>query len=102
MNNAEQLEKWTASLKERDRFPDLKDGGGGGTSGGMEARIAKLEAGVSHLETDVSEVKSDVKALIKDVASLKGEVSRLPGYPGLLMMAGVIVAAITAVDKLLP
>lgn len=42
---------------------DLKGGGGGGTSDGMEARVAKLEADIGHIKTSLTEVRSDVREL---------------------------------------
>jgi hypothetical protein len=40
----------------------LKNGGGNGTSGGMEARIARLESDVEYIKRDISELKIDVRA----------------------------------------
>lgn len=63
----------------------LKSGGGGGTSGGMEARVAKLEASVDHIQKDIAEIKSDVRefrtsigALNSTSATLTERVSHLP------------------------
>jgi hypothetical protein len=41
----------------------LKSGGGGGTSDGMEPRVAKLEAAVEHIQKDISEIKTDIRGL---------------------------------------
>jgi len=41
----------------------LKSGGGGGTSGGMEPRVAKLEAAVEHIQRDTTDIKTDVRTL---------------------------------------
>lgn len=55
-----------------------------------------LEARVGRLEEDVKEIKSDIKGVSQRLARLEGEVSRLPGYPGIAMVVGVIVALSTA------
>lgn len=55
-----------------------------------------LEQRVKHLEDDMKEVKSDLKALRSDVAELKGRVSMLPGYGGIALIVGLIVALSTA------
>lgn len=72
----------------------LNDGGGGGTFGGMEARVAQLEK-------DMSEVKSDVKTLLVDTAEIKGRLAHAPTYPGLFAMCGALVAVIGAVVAIL-
>jgi hypothetical protein len=41
----------------------LKSGGGGGTSDGMEPRVAKLEAAVEHIQRDTTDIKTDVRTL---------------------------------------
>lgn len=48
-------------LRELDK--PLKPGGGDGTSGGMEARVAKLESDVSHIRSDIGEIKADIRDL---------------------------------------
>ena len=40
-------------LRETDDESTLQDGGGGGTFGGMEARLAKLEAHMEHVRGDL-------------------------------------------------
>lgn len=55
----------------------LSGGGGGGTSGGMEARVAALEAHVAHIQTDVSDLKADVKGVTVSVSELRTELGRL-------------------------
>lgn len=56
----------------------LQTGDGDGTSGGMEARVAKLEAHMEHVRADVTAMKSDVSVLKTDVAGLKVKVDHLP------------------------
>jgi hypothetical protein len=44
------------------KFPEGYDfPRGGGTSGGMEPRIAKLEALAEHIQKDIAEIKTDVR-----------------------------------------
>jgi hypothetical protein len=45
--------------------------GGGGTSVGMEARIAKLEASVEHIQADVAEIRTDFREVRKDIAAIR-------------------------------
>lgn len=52
----------------------LQNGSGGGTSGGMEARVAKLEAHMEHVRSDISKL-ADVPA---DLATLKERITHLP------------------------
>ena len=53
-----------------------------------------LEARVTHIESDLKEVKTDLKSLLGRTAKIEGEVSRLPGWPGIVTMAGVTVTLI--------
>lgn len=46
--------------------PTLKSGDGGGTFGGMEARVAKLEALSEAVARDLADLKSDVRELRRD------------------------------------
>lgn len=55
------LDHWK-SIQEN-RLHTLSTGGGGGTSGGMEARVAKLEATLEHIGREMSDVKADVRTL---------------------------------------
>jgi hypothetical protein len=48
----------------------LKSGGGGGTSDGMEARVAKLEASVEHIQKDIAEIKGDVREFRSGIGAL--------------------------------
>lgn len=56
----------------------LKSGDGGGNSGGMEARVAKLEAHMEHVLQDVSLMKADVGTLKTDMATIKVKIDNLP------------------------
>lgn len=53
---------------------------------------------VARLEDDMKEVRADLKALRSDVSELKGKVSMLPGYGGIALIVGLIVALSTAVQ----
>lgn len=55
----------------------LKAGGGGGTSGGMDARVARLEAHVETLRSDVADLRAAVAALSEKVAVLAEKVAVL-------------------------
>jgi hypothetical protein len=55
------LEHWKAEQEKRVRA--LSGSGGGGTSGGMEARVAKLEAGIEFIGREITEIKNDVRSL---------------------------------------
>lgn len=56
----------------------LKSGDGGGNSGGMEARVAKLEAHMEHVLQDVALMKADVGTLKTDTATIKVKIDNLP------------------------
>lgn len=60
----------------------LSSAGGGGTSDGMEPRIARLE-------NDMSEVKADLKKVALDVSEMKG---RLSAMPTTWQLVGLIIA----------
>lgn len=57
-----------------------------------------LEARVKHLEEDMKELKADMKAVRSDLSELKGRVSMLPGYGGIALIVGVVVALSTLVQ----
>lgn len=61
-----------------------------------------LEQRVIHLENDMREVKSDLKLLRQDVAEMKGKLAMLPGWPGLLLVAGFIVTAVGVMIRFVP
>lgn len=94
MNDRPNISGGSVTYVLRDRLldkpdADLKTGRGGGNDGGMEQRISRLEE-------DVKEIKTDLKALRSDVSELKGRVSMLPGYGGIALIVGLIVALSTA------
>jgi hypothetical protein len=55
----------------RDEGAPLQNGDGGGTSGGMEARLARLESDMDHVKRDVGELKADVRNLLLGVETVK-------------------------------
>ena len=75
-------EAWAAMQAERGRPPPtlaepelpLRGGGGGGTSGGMEPRVAKLEAHMEHVRAELSKL-ADLPA---DLATVKERLLHLP------------------------
>ena len=79
----------------RDGAP-LRRAGGGGTSGGMEARIAHLEEELKELKSDIRGLRKDVSGVRTDVGELKGRVAMLPGYGGMTLIVGLIVGLSTA------
>ena len=56
--------------------PALKGGDGGGTSGGMEARVAKLESDVEHVKRTLDDLRADVKATRSDIGAMKVDFGR--------------------------
>jgi hypothetical protein len=49
----------------------LQSASGGGTSDGMEARIAKLEATVEHIQSDVRDIKTEMREVRQDVTGIR-------------------------------
>lgn len=62
--------------------------GGGGDDRMLEARVGRLE-------DDMKEVKSDIKNIRDRLSRIEGEIARLPGYPGIAVIVGLIVALST-------
>lgn len=60
------------------RASRLQSSGGDDTSGGMEARVAKLEAHMEHVLQDVSLIRADVGTLKTDMAAIKLKIDNLP------------------------
>ena len=48
----------------------LQTGGGGGTSEGMEERVAKLETHFGYVRKDLDEIKADQKTIITALSAL--------------------------------
>jgi hypothetical protein len=81
----------------RPKEPTLRDGGGDGTSGGMEERVIRLEGDVGRLKEDVGQLRADVGTLKIDVATLKENVRHLPSKP---WMFTTLLALLTAIGAL--
>lgn len=77
----------------------LKAGGGGGTSDGMDARVARLEAHVETLKADSAATRGDVADIRVSLATLTERVAHLPGkgfvisatMTAIALLSGVIV-----------
>jgi hypothetical protein len=76
--------------------PALHSGGGGGTSDGMEARVAKLEAVVEHIQKDIAEIKTDVREFRTGIGSLNVSTGTLSERVTHLPSKGFIVVALLA------
>src|SRR4051812_18695630 len=72
----------------------LNSGGGGGTSGGMEPRIAKLEAAVEHIQKDIAEIKMDVREFRTGIGALNTSSATLTERVGHLPSKGFIVTTL--------
>jgi hypothetical protein len=71
------LQRQNAELrKELEQFK-IGGGGGDGTMGGMEVRVAKLESDVEYIKRDVADIKSDVRALRDSSAKIDKELGVL-------------------------
>lgn len=87
-------------------FPPAPPGDGGG---GMEVRIARLEVHMGHLQSDMSEVKGRL-VQVEDrlgkvetkLGEISGKISNLPGWPGLLTITGIIIAAVGLIVRFMP
>ena len=80
---------------------NLKGSGGDGTSGSMEARVARLEADVDYIKRDVVDIKADVRLMRNDMAGLKVDVARLDERIKVLPSKGFIVSAAVTIIGLL-
>ncbi len=82
----------------------LKSGGGGGTFGGMESRVAILETHVEYIRRDLGEMKTDIASLKTDMvdvkvglATLTERVNHLPSKGYIVTSSLGIVGAIGAI-----
>jgi hypothetical protein len=79
----------------------LKPGGGGGTSDGMDARVARLEAHVEVLRADVADIRTRLAALAEQVAILTERVAVLTERVAHLPGKGFVVSSnVTAIALL--
>lgn len=63
-------------LENRVEVGDLNNGGGGGTFGGMEARVARLESDMEHVKKSVADIATDMKAVRSTLGDLKVDFGR--------------------------
>lgn len=75
----------------------LAPGGGGGTYGTMETRVAKLESNVDHLLKGADEMRHDMRDVRDRLIGLEVKVDQLPGKGAVW---GAAVAIVTAVALL--
>ena len=68
----------------------LRGGGPGGTSGGMEERLTRVEKNVDQLAKDVTDIRVDI-------ATIKENVRHLPTKPWLFTALAGVIAAIGAI-----
>jgi hypothetical protein len=54
----------------------LNSGGGGGTSGGMEARVARLESDMEHVKKSVADIATDMKSVRTSLGDIKVDLGR--------------------------
>jgi transposase len=89
-----------AEQREKEAERRLHSSGGGGTSGGMEPRIAKLEAHMEHVRAEMTKLAS----LPVQVARLEEKVAHLPskGFIVTTTMTGLafVTALVLFADKL--
>ncbi|WP_226782727.1 hypothetical protein [Oceaniglobus trochenteri] len=78
---------------ERTSLADLKSGGGGGTSDGMETRLALLEAKVTGLEREFAVRFDHVEKRFDD---LSRDISKLPTEWGMAKIVFVVTGALMA------
>lgn len=85
-----------------DRF---KSGGGGGSNGGMEPRIARLEAHLEHVQSTMVELKGrvgNVETVLSDVrvnqARLEERVSHLPSKGFIVASSATIMTLVAALS----
>lgn len=71
-------------------LPPLKGGGGDGTSGGMEDRVARLERTYDAMAKDVVDIRVDL-------ATLKANVQHLPSKGFVVTSATTSIGFLTAV-----
>jgi hypothetical protein len=75
-NLAEPSQTLSRLIQAEERISRLEGGflqspAGGGTSDGMEARIAKLEAAVDHIQQDVRDIKTEMRDVRHDITGIR-------------------------------
>jgi outer membrane murein-binding lipoprotein Lpp len=85
-------------LREYNLAPEpLNMGGGGGTSGGMEARVARLESDMEHVKKSVADIAMDVKAVRTSLGDVKVELGRFDERLKTMPTKGFILTASAAI-----
>ncbi|SCW56606.1 hypothetical protein SAMN02927924_01405 [Sphingobium faniae] len=79
----------------------LKSGGGDGTSGGMDARVAKLESDVAHLVKQVDRIDARTEPMPADIAVIKATMAG-KGFIVTAVSGGaaLVIAVLTVLSKL--
>jgi len=93
-----------------DRHPDglavlerlLKNGGGGGNSGGMDEKIAALEKRVDRFEGKIDGLSKEISDLRVQTATLTERIAHLPSKEFIYKGIAGLVAAMVAVSVLAP
>lgn len=75
----------------------LKSSGGGGTSDGMEGRIAKLEAHMETVRSDIGSLKADVRDVRDRMTRLETKVDHLPSKGFVVTATTVALTLIAAI-----
>ncbi len=74
--------------------------GGGGNTGGMEARVTALEARMGRVEEKIDRVEGKLDAISKTLADMRGDLSYLSGkvdsLPTTIQLLGFAIAIIVA------
>lgn len=61
-----------------------------------------LAARVLYLEESMKEMRGDMKDVRDRLAKIEGKIGMLPGWPGLLTIAGLIIAGVGILIRYLP
>lgn len=85
-----------------------QSGSGGGPAGPgdggsmIEARVGRLEEDVKEIKADLKSVDSRLRGVEVSIAVVSEKVSNLPGWPGLLAVAGLIIGAVGLMLRFMP
>lgn len=85
----------------RSELETLNKGDGNGTSGGMEARVAKLESDMTHLVKQVDRIDARTESMPADIAVIKATMAT-KGFivTALTITLALTVSALTILSKL--
>jgi len=70
--------------------------GGESTSGGVEARVARVEAHIEHILTDLSALKADIRDIRGRLAKIEARLYHLPTKDFVVIAAIVTIGLIGA------